>query len=110
MLVMIRFRPGSARPGFLAEARAVLAALAERPGWRSGRVGRAVDDPGLWVLATEWDSVGTYRRALSASAVRALAMPLMACAVDEPSAYAVLAAAGLGADGLAGGSALVDER
>ena len=111
MLVVIRFRPApAALPTFLADARAVLAVLAERPGWRSGRIGRAVDDPGLWVLSTEWESVGSYRRALGPPAVRILAMPLLAHAIDEPTAYEVLVAIGLGADGLAAPSDLVEER
>jgi quinol monooxygenase YgiN len=111
VLVVIRFRPTPSRlPGFQADARAVLALLADRPGWRSGRIGRAADDPGLWVLTTEWESVGAYRRAMSAQPVRILAMPLMAVAIDEPTAYEVLEATGLGADGLAAPSALADER
>ncbi len=110
MLVVIRLRPAAtALPTFLADARAVLVAFADRPGWRAGRIGRAVDDPGLWVLTTEWDSVGSYRRALSPPDVRVLAMPLLAHAVDEPTAYEVLAAAGLGADGLAAPSDLAVE-
>lgn len=74
-------------PQFLALARPALAALAARPGFVSGDVGRAVDDPGLFVLATRWESVGTYRRALSSYDVKVHAVPLMYGAVDEPSAF-----------------------
>jgi hypothetical protein len=110
VLVVIRVRPAEpAVPSFLADARAVLALLSERPGWRSGRIGRAVDEPGLWVLSTEWESVGSYRRAMSAHEVRMLAIPLLADALDEPSAYEVLEAAGLGADGLAAASDLAED-
>ncbi len=107
MLVVIRFRPPSAAPAAtLQEASAALAVLAGRPGWRSGRVGRAVDEPGLWLLATEWDSVGSYRRALSSFEVRTAAVPFLATALEEPTAYEVLAASGLGSEGLAGPSAI----
>jgi hypothetical protein len=92
--------------GFLARASAALRALAARPGWRSGRIGRATDDGSLWVLSTEWDSVGAYRRALSAYDVKVEAVPLLSEAVDEVSAYEVLVAEGLGADGLAAPSGL----
>ncbi|MGH8969288.1 MAG: antibiotic biosynthesis monooxygenase [Actinomycetes bacterium] len=91
MLVVTRLRvaDGDQRP-FLEEARAALAALRAQPGFRRGHVGRAADDPGLWVLATEWAGVGAYRRALSAYDVKLRATPLMAHAVDEPSAFEVL--------------------
>ena len=68
---------------FEAEARQVLEVLAERPGWRAGRVGRAVDDPALWALTSEWDSVGAYRRALGAYDVKVRAVPLLSRAIDE---------------------------
>ena len=45
-------------------ARAALGALAARPGFRRGHAGRAVDDPAEWVLVSEWDGAGAYRRAL----------------------------------------------
>ena len=77
--------------GFLERARAALAALAARPGYRSGSVGRSTDDPARWVLVTEWDGVGVYRRALSAYDVKVDAVPLLSLAVDEPTAYEVLA-------------------
>ncbi len=72
---------------FLDLARPALAALAARPGFVSGEVGRAVDDSALFVLATRWDSVGAYRRALSSYDVKVHAVPLMYRAVDEPSAF-----------------------
>ena len=60
---------------------------AERPGYVEGRAGRNVDDPTLWVLATTWEHVGAYRRALSAYDVKLHAVPLLSRALDEPSAY-----------------------
>ena len=91
MLVVTRHHvPPSDAPGFLDRARAALAALAARPGYRSGRIGRATDDPSLWILVTDWEGVGVYRRALSAYDVRVAAVPLLSTAYDEPSAYEVL--------------------
>ncbi len=72
---------------FLGQARAALTALAARPGYRAGRIGRAVEDPTCWVLITEWDGVGTYRRALSAYDVRVTAVPLLSTAIEEPTAF-----------------------
>ena len=68
-------------------AAAALEALSARPGCTGARVGRNVDDPGLWTLATTWESVGAYRRALSAYEVKMHAVPLMYRAVDEPTAF-----------------------
>ena len=107
MLVVTRYVvPATEGPAFLDRARVALAALALRPGWRSGRIGRATDDGSRWVLTTEWDSVGAYRRALSAYDVKVEAVPLLSLAVDEVSAYEVLDAQGLGSDGLAAPSGL----
>ncbi|HEX6921299.1 MAG TPA: antibiotic biosynthesis monooxygenase family protein [Actinomycetes bacterium] len=75
---------------FLEDARAALEALSAQPGFRRGHVGRATDDPGLWVLSSEWESVGAYRRALSAYDVKTRAVPVMYRALDEPSAFEIL--------------------
>jgi hypothetical protein len=62
-------------------------ALAARPGYVRGHVGRNLDDPALWVLTTTWVNVGSYRRALSSYDVKVSAVPLLSRAIDEPSAY-----------------------
>ncbi len=91
MLVVSRFVVAQdAGEEFRSRAEVALAALAARPGYAGGRVGRAVDDPTRWVLITEWDGVGAYRRALSAYDVKIAASPLLAESVYEPSAYEVL--------------------
>ena len=94
MLVTNRFvvDEDAAAP-FTQRAHAALAALAGRPGYQRGQLLRALDDPRHWCLATEWESVGTYRRALGAFDVRIHATPLLAESIDEPSAYEPLAAA-----------------
>jgi hypothetical protein len=87
-MVVNRFQIDEADAGaFRAAALAALGALAERPGYVEGRVGRNVDDPQLWVVVTTWANVGSYRRALSAYDVRVTAVPLLSRAIDEPSAY-----------------------
>jgi quinol monooxygenase YgiN len=88
VIVVNRFRVAEAdAEAFAGEARTALAALADRPGYESGHLGRNVDDPALWVLTTTWRDVGSYRRALSAYDVKVTAVPLLSRAIDEPSAY-----------------------
>lgn len=70
----------------LERAREILSA---KPGYAGGEVGRNLDDPGLWVLCTRWENVGSYRRALSSYEGKMFIQPLMVHAVDEPSAYEV---------------------
>ncbi|QWZ10561.1 antibiotic biosynthesis monooxygenase [Nocardioides panacis] len=89
MVVVNRFRVDEAEvASFRVDVHAALAALAARPGYVDGRIGRNVDEPELWLLTTTWVNVGSYRRALSAFEVKMTAVPLLSRAVDEPSAYA----------------------
>ena len=88
---MTRFDvPAEQAAAFLPQARAALDAFAARPGYLRGRVGRAADDPTAWVLTTEWEGVGAYRRSLGAYDVKVDAAPLLARGRDEPSAFEVL--------------------
>ncbi|WP_028651230.1 antibiotic biosynthesis monooxygenase family protein [Nocardioides halotolerans] len=91
MLVVNRFRvPVEDGETFRAGLVAAHDALAERPGYVGGQVGRNLDDPTLWVLTTRWENVGAYRRALSSYDVKLIAVPLLSRAIDEPSAYEVV--------------------
>ena len=91
MLVISRFDVSEADgDGFLDRAREALAAFAARPGFVRGRVGRSADVPTAWALTTEWDSVGSFRRALSDFEVKVHASTLLAESSDEPSAFEVL--------------------
>lgn len=72
------------------ELEALLATFAQRPGFVRGRVGRSADDPSAFVVSTEWQAVGAYRRALSSYDVKVLA-PLLGRARPEPSAFEVVA-------------------
>ncbi|MBT0770845.1 antibiotic biosynthesis monooxygenase [Kineosporia sp. J2-2] len=92
MFVVTRYRvPAQESEQFAVLAREALAALGERPGCLDGRVSRSIDEPGLWVLSTRWESVGTYRRALSNAEVKMRAVPLMYRCIDEPTAFEDLA-------------------
>jgi hypothetical protein len=70
----------------------VLDLLAARPGFVTGRVARAVDEPALLVIVSEWSGAGAYRRALSGYDVKVAFADLMAYVVNEPSAFEVVAA------------------
>ena len=71
----------------LEPARVALGSLAARPGFVDGRVGRSTDSAADWVLVTEWDSVGSYRRALGNYDVKLRATPLLARAAEVPSSF-----------------------
>ncbi|MEU4244632.1 antibiotic biosynthesis monooxygenase family protein [Actinoplanes sp. NPDC026619] len=99
MLVLNRFVvPSETQDGFVLRAHAALTALAERPGYVSGRLTRAIEDPDHWVMATEWESVGAYRRALGGFDVKVHATPLLSQSIDEPSAFETLASAAPGGE------------
>jgi heme-degrading monooxygenase HmoA len=72
---------------FRSELERVKAVLAEAAGFKSATVGQNLDDPTLWVLTTEWENVGSYRRALSSTRAKLEAIPVLARAIDEPGAY-----------------------
>ena len=92
MLVVTRARvPEAEGDGFRTAAEDLLAVLSRSPGYRRGHLGQAADDRELWVVATEWDGVGAYRRALSSYDVKMSAPAVMAFAVPEPSAFVVVA-------------------
>jgi hypothetical protein len=88
MLVMTRVRvPEGEGAAFRTRAEDLLGLLAGMTGFVRGHLGRAVDEPDLWVLSTEWDGVGAYRRALSSYDVKVGAVPLLSRTIDEPSAF-----------------------
>ncbi|HST47815.1 antibiotic biosynthesis monooxygenase family protein [Jatrophihabitans sp.] len=94
MIALLQFRPDpSGEAGdfqaeqFQEQAEQALRLLAERPGFVRGSVGRATDDAGSWLLFTEWESVGAYRRGLGGYQVKLLATPLLSQALDQPSAF-----------------------
>ncbi|HVE74072.1 MAG TPA: antibiotic biosynthesis monooxygenase [Mycobacteriales bacterium] len=91
MLVVTRFDlPAEAAADFPDRARLALTAFAACRGYVRGRVGRAADDPTVWILSTEWEGIGAYRRSLSSYDVKVNAAPLLSLGRDEPSAFEVL--------------------
>jgi heme oxygenase (mycobilin-producing) len=91
MLVVTRYRMDPEQSAdWIARAQIALAALAARPGFVRGWVGRASDDVSLHTLSIEFDSVGSARRALSNHEVRYAAWELLGGAIDEPTSYEVL--------------------
>jgi quinol monooxygenase YgiN len=88
VIVVNRFRvPEADAADFRAALEEAHATLAAQRGYLRGRVGRNVDDPELWLLTTEWEGPGAYRRALSTYDVKLSAVPTLGRALDEPSAY-----------------------
>lgn len=95
MLALSRFRyDDSAAAAAEADLRRCLDGLGRCVGYLDGAVGRALDDPSLWVLQTRWANVGAYRRALSTYDIKLSVVPLLSNAVDEPSAYEIIAGEG----------------
>lgn len=102
MLVVSRFAvPDGQAADFRARALAAVEVLAARPGFVRARLGRAVDDPDRWVLVSEWDGIGSWRRSLSAYDVRVHVAPLLGLALDEPGGYETVLSVD-GADGVVG--------
>jgi quinol monooxygenase YgiN len=87
VLLVARLRPAADPDSFRADVEAAIAALASRPGHVRSRLARALDDPSRWVLVSEWENVGSYRRALSSYDVKMASGVLMGAVVDEPTAY-----------------------
>ena len=92
VLVLTRFRVPTSPEAFRPRLEGALAVLGAQRGFVDGEIGRNVDDPDLWVLQTRWEGPGAYRRALSAYDVKLHAWPVLGEALDEPTAYEVVAA------------------
>jgi heme oxygenase (mycobilin-producing) len=96
LISVIQFDVGDDQDEFADRARTALGVLAARPGYLEGSAARSTDDPSRWVLITVWSNVGSYRRALGAYEVKIHATPLLAQAIDAPSAFEQLLVAGPG--------------
>ena len=88
-VALLRFRSGDV-PALMAQLRESVALLSVKDGFVHAHVARAVDEPELIVLQLGWDTVGSYRRALSAYDVKVQVVPVISQALDEPSAFEVL--------------------
>lgn len=88
MIAIARFQiPMSESASFRAEIELVREVFAQATGYISGTVGQNLDEPTLWVLSTEWENVGSYRRALTSTRAKLEVIPILARAIDEPGAY-----------------------
>lgn len=79
-MIVLVCRFGDAAPGFLDDARPAVALLAAQPTCRTARLARSTDEPALWTLTAEFDSVPAYRRALSPFDVRTVVVPFLSTA------------------------------
>jgi heme-degrading monooxygenase HmoA len=88
VIVVNRFRvPAQETNAFRGDLDRARQVLSVQAGYVAGRIGRNVDEPELWVLVTEWEGPGAYRRALSSYDVKAAAVATLSRAIDEPGAY-----------------------
>jgi hypothetical protein len=88
MLAIARFSTPLAQAAeFEAQLSVALEAFSACAGFVSGEFGQNLDDTTMWSLVTNWENVGSYRRALSNLNVKMNAIPLLARAIDEPGAY-----------------------
>jgi hypothetical protein len=88
MLAINRFRvPSRAAEDFATHAAALLKLLSEAPGLVSAELGESMDEPGLHVLVTRWESVGRYRRTLGRVDIRMHLLPMSMHSIDEPGAF-----------------------
>ncbi|MGD9985729.1 antibiotic biosynthesis monooxygenase family protein [Pseudonocardia sp.] len=99
MLLVCRFDvPAPEADAFLARGRRALELLTAAAGCLGGELGRAIEEPGRWVLLVRFASVDAYRRALSPFPVREHVVPLLAEALaDEPATFETLASGAGGA-------------
>ena len=88
-VALLRFRSRDVA-ALMAELRESVALLAAKDGFVNAHIARAIDEPELIVLELGWDTVGSYRRALSAYDVKVQVVPVISQALDEPTAFEVL--------------------
>lgn len=88
-VAVLRFRSRDV-PALMAQLRESVALLSTKGGFVNAHMVRAIDEPELIVLQIAWDTVGSYRRALSAYDVKVEVVPVISQALDEPTAFEVL--------------------
>jgi quinol monooxygenase YgiN len=87
VILVARLRPSDDADAFRAAVETAIDALAARPGHIRTRLARGLDEPSRWVLVSEWENVGSYRRALSSYDVKMASGVLMGAVIDETTAY-----------------------
>ena len=72
------------------QTREVVAHLQTMPGFLSAKTLRYVDEPEIVSLLIEWETVGRYRKALSAGTSKMLVWPYLMHATEVPGAFETL--------------------
>jgi len=88
MLAIARFEvPLGNAAHFSTQLSAALESFSKCAGFIDGEYGQNLDELTLWTLMTQWENVGSYRRALSTTDVKMNVIPTLAQAIDVPGAY-----------------------
>lgn len=85
MFALSRF--ADADDQLLTDLEAVAEFWRSKPGNVAVHVLRNVDESGLLALVSQWEDIGSYRRAFNGYDAKMLLTPVMLRAIDEPSAY-----------------------
>lgn len=85
--------PREERTRFLREAREAVELLRGREGCVGIDILQSVDRDDLLMITTRWESMGSYRRAMSAYEVKERVIPFLSRARDEDSTFETLLAA-----------------
>lgn len=72
------------------EAKQAMNVLQERPGFISGSIFHNADSPIRYLIKTDWQDVGSYRRALGSMEAKIGVWPFLASMRDEPTAFEML--------------------
>lgn len=85
MFALSRF--ADADDQLLTDLEAVAEFWRSKPGNVAVHVLRNVDESGLLALVSQWEDIGSYRRAFNGYDAKMLLTPVMLRTIDEPSAY-----------------------
>ena len=72
------------------EAKQAMNVLQERPGFVAGSIFHNADSPERYLIKTDWNDVGSYRRALGSMEAKIGVWPFLADMRDEPTAFELL--------------------
>ena len=72
------------------EAKQAMNVLQGRPGFVSGNIFHNADSPERYLIKTDWNNVGSYRRALGSMEAKIGVWPFLANMRDEPTAFELL--------------------
>lgn len=72
------------------DAKQAMHVLQERPGFISGSIFHNADSPERYLIKTDWNDVGSYRRALGSMEAKIGVWPFLANMRDEPTAFELL--------------------